>query len=183
MNLLMLCAMLLVLQVGNIGIMKSVRKAGGTATAFASTRMQTRASSEVHVVGRNSSSRTTADIPMGTSGKRKASGKHDSDGVKLKKNAKNLSEAVKNVVYDSLQGSVPDAAELRRKREEDSLKCGRTLATVTSASNGSSSFLGKKATDVAEETAKMDVNAGLLGSRRLPSPNLSPTANSPSESQ
>jgi len=47
-----------------------------------------------------------------------------------KQKEKTLSPAVVDVVFGSLQNSVADVDELRRKREEDALKCGHRVRTV-----------------------------------------------------
>jgi len=52
-----------------------------------------------------------------------------------KQKEKTLSPAVVNVVFGSLQNSVADVDELRRKREEDALKCGRRVRTVGNSFN------------------------------------------------
>jgi len=52
---------------------------------------------------------------------------------KAKKKGSSLPPAVMDAVFGTLQKSIPDVEELRRKRQEDAIKCGRGLRTITQA--------------------------------------------------
>ena len=62
-------------------------------------------------------------------------------GVNLRQKGKrkSLSNAVVNVVFGKVHNVVADVDELRRKRKQDTLRCGRVSRVVGSASNRSRS--------------------------------------------
>ena len=54
--------------------------------------------------------------------------------LKGKKQAKNLSTIVVDVVYVTIKNAVPDVEELYRKREKDIVRCGRVVKTISNVS-------------------------------------------------
>ena len=96
----------------------------------ANTRKRTRASTEI---ARESVPEAVATVSKLTSSnaQRKKVAPTPTPKVKGKKQVKNLSTAVVDVVYGTLKNAVPDVKELRRKREEDTVQCGRVVKAVS----------------------------------------------------
>ena len=96
-------------------------------------RKQTRASKEIPD---ESVPEAVAMVSKLTSsnGQRKKAAPTPTQKLKGKKQAKNLSTAVVDVVYGTFKNAVPDVEELHRKREEDTVRCGRVVKTIRNVS-------------------------------------------------
>lgn len=97
-----------------------------------SSRRNTRGSKALLDNARQNEMNTVSDKPTGSVRQRKAVRREGDRLVRTKgkKKEKTLSPAVVDVVFGRLQSSVADVEELRRKREQDTLKCGRRVKTV-----------------------------------------------------
>lgn len=110
-----------------------------------SKKMKTRSNPEEMETEEENRLMTVDDVPKGK-GRKKKTVSRNVDRVirtKGKTKEKTLSPAVADVVFGKLKMSIADVDELRWKREEDTLKCGRLVRTVdTSTTRKGSSKKG-----------------------------------------
>ena len=96
------------------------------------------------------------DVEVQRRGRKKVHVKESSRSRSSTK-GKNVSPAVVDVVFGRVTNPVADIDELRRKREEDTLKCGRTLRSAGNSQHRSQSPLkpinSSEEEDVGKEVA------------------------------
>ena len=105
----------------------------GTEKQTAQTRRQTRLSSKL-LSKKQGSAQEKGEGSRRKVGRGKNSALKESSALKKNKKGTQVSHAVVNAVFGDLQNCVADAGELRRKRDEDTLKCGRIPRMVGDAS-------------------------------------------------
>jgi len=76
--------------------------------------------------------------------------------VRGKKNGKQIPPAVLDAVFGNLQSCVADVDELRKKRDEDALKCGRIPRTVAKVPNNAAD--PQRSAQSADTSVPKDVN-------------------------
>lgn len=108
----------------------------GTQKQTARTQRQTRLSSKLLKQG---SAQEKGEGSQSKVGRGKNSTLKESSALKKNKKGTQVSPAVVNAVFGNLQNCVANATELRRKRDEDTLKCGRIPRMVGDASKTTSS--------------------------------------------
>jgi len=94
---------------------------------------QTRATRKVAALSKRSEIKKQAQDLSGKIIWQRKSGVQGSGSGKGKKKGSSLSPVVMEVVLGTLQNAIPNVDELRRKRQEDALKCGRIPRTIGEA--------------------------------------------------
>jgi hypothetical protein len=100
----------------------------------ASNQRQTRANAKVTDVIHKSVDTELQETLQGSSGRKKI-GSKEHVRMEGRKKGKPLSTALVDVVFGRPNNSMADEEELRRKRKEDTIRCGRLVKTVRSSSN------------------------------------------------
>lgn len=148
----------------------SLRKGKGSA----SNARQTRAGTKISSAPDRNEVNKDPDMPPGSSRQKKRVSK-EMHTKKGRKKGNPLSPVVVDVVFGRVQSVVPDAEELRRKREQDTLRCGRLVRRVGDELIQSRS--PKKSTTASENnTSQNDVNLASRYRNEIPSGNTSPIA-------
>jgi len=148
-------------------------------SSTASNKRKTRGTTKVNDSEEANITNKETDIPT-KSGCRKKTVPKDKDRVistKGKRKEKTVSPTVVDVVLGKVQRFVADLEELRRKREEDTVKCGRVVRSIAKIVN-TTTVPSNSVTDSEENAPQTCQEEESTHETPNHSPNLSANANS-----